>query len=156
QTIERLGASYGFDVNAKGYKVLKPCVRVIQGDGVTPETIQIILDRLLERGWSAENLAFGMGAGLLQKVNRDTLRFAMKANARQSTDGVWHGVNKDPKTDPGKASKRRRQAVVLKDGALTSVALEHATASENMLVPVWENGVLLKDYSFEQIRQTAE
>src|SRR5690606_7683650 len=101
-----------------------PAVRVIQGDGVTPETIRLILGRLEDKGWSAENIAFGMGAGLLQKVNRDTLRFAMKANARQDDDGVWHGINKNPKTDPGKASKRYRQAVVMEAGRPLGVALK--------------------------------
>ncbi|MEM1020951.1 MAG: nicotinate phosphoribosyltransferase [Pseudomonadota bacterium] len=155
ETIERLGQAYGFDVNAKGYKVLRPCIRVIQGDGVTPQTIQVILERLLAKGWSAENLAFGMGAGLLQKVNRDTLRFAMKANARLASDGIWHPVFKAPKTDPGKASKKGRQAVVRTGGRLTGVAAESAAGQQNQLRSVWRDGALLIDECFEDIRARA-
>ncbi len=154
-TVEMLGGIFGHTVNDKGYKVLNPAVRVIQGDGVTPDTIGIILDRLTERGWSAENIAFGMGAGLLQKVNRDTLRFAMKANARQDTTGTWTGVNKDPKTDPGKASKRFRQAVVLEGGKPVGVPLKDIGDRENLLRPVWENGDLLEDWTLSQIRERA-
>jgi nicotinamide phosphoribosyltransferase len=154
-TVEMLGGIFGYTLNAKGFKVLNSAVRVIQGDGVTPATIGIILDRLMERGWSAENIAFGMGAGLLQKVNRDTLRFAMKANARLDTHGNWTGVNKDPKTDPGKASKRFRQAVVLQDGQPVGVPLKDIGDRQNLMQPVWQDGNLLQDWKFSQIRQRA-
>ncbi|MEM9106564.1 MAG: nicotinate phosphoribosyltransferase [Pseudomonadota bacterium] len=154
-TIDMLGEIFGHSTNGKGYTVLDSAVRVIQGDGVTPDTISIILDRLLERGWSAENIAFGMGGGLLQRVNRDTLRFAMKANGRQDTDGTWIGVNKDPRTDPGKASKRYRQAVVLEDGIPVAVPLKELGDRQNLMEPVWQDGELLKDWSFAEIRQRA-
>lgn len=154
-TVTMLGEIFGFTVNRKGFRVLNPAVRVIQGDGVTPETIRILLGRLEDQGWSAENLAFGMGAGLLQKVNRDTLRFAMKANARQDKDGDWHGINKNPKTDPGKASKRYRQAVVMENGGPVAVPLKDLGARENLLRPVWENGELLRDWTLAEIRARA-
>lgn len=154
-TIEMLGEIFGYSTNAKGFKVLAPCVRVIQGDGITPKTIRILLEAMSERGWSAENLAFGMGAGLLQRVNRDTLRFAMKANARQDKDGSWHGIAKDPKTDPGKASKRYRQAVVMKNGDPVAVPLKDIADGENLLQPVWENGELLREWTFADIRARA-
>ncbi|MEX3010943.1 nicotinate phosphoribosyltransferase [Hoeflea sp. TYP-13] len=154
-TVDMLGEIFGFTKNAKGYKVLSPAVRVIQGDGVTPDTIKIILDRLMERGWSAENIAFGMGAGLLQKVNRDTLRFAMKANGRLDKNGKWTGVHKDPKTDPGKASKRYRQAVIVEDGKPMAVPLKELGARQNLMQPVWQDGALLKDWTFAEIRERA-
>lgn len=154
-TIEMLGDIFGYRVNRKGYRVLADCVRVIQGDGITPRTIRVLLEAMAERGWSAENLAFGMGAGLLQKVNRDTLRFAMKANARQDADGLWHGIAKDPKTDPGKASKRYRQAVVIEDGAPFAVPLRELGARANLLETVWENGDLKRDWTLAEIRARA-
>lgn len=154
-TVEMLGEIFGFSVNAKGYRVLNPAVRVIQGDGVTPETIRIILGRLEDHGWSAENIAFGMGAGLLQKVNRDTLRFAMKANARLDAAGNWHGINKNPKTDPGKASKRYRQAVVMENGRIQAVALKDLGDRQNLMQPVWQDGKLLQDWTLAEIRARA-
>ena len=60
---------FGSTTNQKGYKVLKGC-GVIQGDGVNYQTIQHILDAAMQLGFSAQNIAFGMGGGLLQKVNR--------------------------------------------------------------------------------------
>lgn len=154
-TIEMLGEIFGFSVNAKGYKVLNPAVRVIQGDGISPAMIKRLLTGLEDRRWSSENLAFGMGGGLLQKVNRDTLRFAMKANSRQDSDGQWHGISKDPKTDPGKASKRYRQAVVMENGTPTAVPLKDIGTSENLLQPVWRDGELLRDWTLAEIRERA-
>jgi nicotinamide phosphoribosyltransferase len=154
-TIEMLGEIFGFSINAKGYKVLNPAVRVIQGDGITPDMIRRLLTNLEERGWSSENLAFGMGGGLLQKVNRDTLRFAMKANARLDADGNWTGISKHPKTDPGKASKRERQAVVLDNGRPLAVPLDEIGGRDNLLRPVWRDGELLQDWTFAEIRARA-
>ena len=154
-TIEMLGEIFGFSINAKGYKVLNPAVRVIQGDGISPDMIRRLLTGLEDRGWSSENLAFGMGGGLLQKVNRDTLRFAMKANARQDRSGNWTGIAKNPKTDPGKASKRYRQAVVTRDGVPQAVPLKDLDGQTNLLEPVWQDGRLLKDQTFAEIRERA-
>lgn len=154
ETIERLAARFGSAVNGKGYRVLDPSIRVIQGDGMSPKTIAIVLDRLLKRGWSAENIAFGMGGGLLQKVNRDTLRFAMKANARMDARGIWHDVSKAPKTDPSKASKAGRQVVIRGDDREpTALKKEALSDRENLLVPVFSEGRILRDRSLTEIRQ---
>lgn len=107
-----LGESFGTTTNAKGFKVLNPKVRVIQGDGIGPKDIDAILMEMAKRGWSADNVAFGMGAGLLQHANRDTYRFAMKASA-VCINGEWKPVFKDPISDPGKASKKGIQHVIL-------------------------------------------
>ena len=48
-----------------------------------------------------------MGGALLQQVNRDTLKFALKCSAIDRK-GQWHNVYKNPKTDPSKASKGGR------------------------------------------------
>jgi nicotinic acid phosphoribosyltransferase len=42
----------------------------VQGDGINVVTIGKILDAAVAAGFSAENVAFGMGGGLLQRVNR--------------------------------------------------------------------------------------
>jgi len=104
--IEILGDKFGYTTNEKGYKVLNN-IRVIQGDGVNKAAIEGILKSLAAKGWSADNIAFGMGGALLQGVNRDTLKFAMKCSAVE-VDGEWIHVYKDPVTDSGKRSKRGR------------------------------------------------
>lgn len=154
QAIERLMARFGSEYNSRGYRVLPDCVRLIQGDGVSLRSIEAILAELERRGISAENLSFGMGGELLQKVNRDTQRFAMKASAICTS--FWRDIYKDPITDPGKRSKAGRLALVRGDnGQLQTVRRDSVRECENLLVPVFRDGELLVDYSFDEIRQRA-
>ena len=149
--LERLYAEFGGRVNSKGYKVLSDCVRVIQGDGVDVDSIGVILQRIQQAGFSTENVAFGMGGGLLQKVNRDTLRFAMKASAMQ-INGVWCDVYKQPVTDSGKHSKRGRLAVIKDAGTIKTIREDALSWESNLLRPVFRNGELLVEDSFDVIR----
>jgi len=153
RTVKTLWQVFGGTMNAKGYRVLDPHVRVIQGDGMTPATIARLIERLIEEGFAIDNIAFGMGGGLLQQVNRDTLRFAMKANAMRDAAGVWHDVAKAPITDPGKASKSGRQAVVLDSGRMVARRMEHVREADDLLRPVWRNGTLLVRHSFDDVRR---
>jgi nicotinamide phosphoribosyltransferase len=155
RTVKVLWEAFGGRINAKGFRVLDPHVRVIQGDGMTPETIARLVDRMIEEGFAIDNIAFGMGGGLLQMVNRDSLRFAMKANAMQGDQGVWHDVAKAPATDPAKASKAGRQAVVREGGTLVDRRREAVAAGDDLLVPVWHNGALLVRHSFDEVRARA-
>lgn len=75
--LEACARHFGSEVNSKGFTVIRGA-GVIQGDGVTLSKIEEILAEVLEKGFSAENVAFGMGGGLLQGVNRDTMSFATK------------------------------------------------------------------------------
>lgn len=149
--LQRLYAEFGGRVNSKGYKVLSDCVRVIQGDGVDVDSIGVILQRIQQAGFSTENVAFGMGGGLLQKVNRDTLRFAMKASAMQ-INGAWRDVYKQPITDSGKNSKRGRLAVIRDAGVIKTIREDALSWESNLLRPVFRNGELLVDDSFETVR----
>ncbi len=155
KVLETLWRHYGGTVNGKGAKVLNPAIRVIQGDGMTLATISQLVDKLVARGWSIDNIAFGMGGGLLQHVNRDTMRFALKANAMKAADGSWKDVFKMPATDPGKASKAGRQAVVMENGRLAARRLDELSGQEDRLEVVYRNGELVKEWSFDQVRQCA-
>lgn len=155
QVIRQLAYHFGTRLNGKGYKVLDDSVRVIQGDGISPADIGLILSRLEAFGFSAENIAFGMGAGLLQKVNRDTYSFAMKANARQDAAGAWHDVYKRPATMNLKASKAGRQAVVEGAGGLEAARIDQLANRQNLLQPVWRDGELLREWSFDEVRARA-
>ena len=101
--IEILGGRFGYTFNDKGFRVLKN-VRLIQGDGVTELSITSILGAFKALGWSADNIVFGCGGYLLQDLNRDTQKFAMKCSAIR-VNGEWRNVQKDPITDQGKRSK---------------------------------------------------
>lgn len=97
----------GHTTNKKGYNVLDPVYGLIQGDGNNNETdIERVLAALTvpQNNFSTEIILFGMGAGLLRKVDRDTQRFAYKPNAAL-IDGRWVSIAKNPKTDPTKRSK---------------------------------------------------
>lgn len=150
-----LAEKFGTTTNSKGYKVLKN-VRIIQGDGVNQTSIRAILERLKSEGFSASNIAFGIGGSLLQKIDRDTLRFAYKCSAIV-VDGEWRDVYKQPITDSGKASKKGRLDLVLNGENYETVKLENAeVAAENsQMRVVYENGELMIDDTLENIRQRA-
>ena len=151
-----LGEKFGFETNSKGYKVLKN-VRIIQGDGVNQNSIQAILERLKIEGFSASNVAFGIGGSLLQKIDRDTLRFAYKCSAIV-VDGKLREVYKQPITDSGKTSKRGRLDLISNGGAFETVKLERLeqiSAERSALRVVYENGELLIDDNLDKIRKRA-
>lgn len=155
---EILAEGYGFTINDKGYKVLNT-VRVIQGDGINEHSISEILEVLGMRGWSADNVAFGMGGALLQGINRDTCEFAMKCSAAK-VDGEWVDVYKQPKTDSAKNSKRGRLTVVEKDGKIKTIRLSefadwYGLGWNDIMDNVYVAGKLLRDETFEEVRAMA-
>ncbi len=155
ETIERLMNKFGHRKNSKGYRVLPDYIRVIQGDGISPKTIADILQAMEQQQQSAENIGFGMGGELLQKVNRDTMQFAMKASAAK-VNGEWRDVFKDPMTDTGKRSKRGRLAVIQhSNGDIETIREDQLGDRDNLLIPVFKNGVLLKEYNFDEVRAHA-
>lgn len=155
RTLKMLWDAFGGTINGKGFRLLDPHVRVIQGDGMTIDSIARLTARLIEEGFAIDNIAFGMGGGLLQHANRDTLGFAMKANAMRDDQGVWHDIAKRPATDMAKASKAGRQATVMRDGRLVAARRDMVDPAEDMLAPVWRNGRLLVRHDFEDVRKRA-
>ncbi|KAK3868961.1 hypothetical protein Pcinc_025709 [Petrolisthes cinctipes] len=150
-----LGDAYGTTVNSKGYKMLPPYLRVVQGDGISYKTIGKILENMKTNGWSAANVGFGSGGSLLQKVNRDTQKCAYKCS-HAIIDGKGVDVYKQPITDPGKDSKKGRLALHLINGTYTTVQQEGNDPKLDMLVPVFKDGELLKDYTLQEIRERAK
>lgn len=153
KTVQILDSKFGSVVNSKGYKVLNN-VRVIQGDGINVGSVQEILNVLLDAGYSATNVGFGMGGQLLQGLNRDTLKFAMKCSSI-TVDGEQRHVFKDPVTDPGKASKAGRLDLIRKDGHFETVEIPKGQVSFNNfseMQTVYENGQILFEDNFDDIR----
>lgn len=140
-----------------GHKLLPPFLRVIQGDGIEFSTLDGILGAIVQSGWAAENLVFGSGGGLLQKVNRDTLKFALKCSYIE-VDGHGRDVFKDPITDHGKVSKKGKLWVERKaDGSyVTHQGEPRVGVHRDELVEVFRDGELLVDYSLAEIRQRAQ
>lgn len=163
EIIEILMEKFGYTVNSKGFKVLPPYIRVIQGDGINEKSLPIILENMIAKGISADNIAFGMGGGLLQAWNRDTLKYAMKASAIKGTDGEWKGFSKDPITDHGKKSKEGRLALVKEAGFgvnpyIRTVPEDYVWefAAKNLLRKVYRNGTILAEDDFATIRERAK
>lgn len=149
KVVEILGEKLGYTTNAKGFKVLVPQVRVIQGDGVNYESIGEILANLANHGWSADNVAFGMGGALLQKVHRDTQKFAFKCSCA-TVDGQDRLVYKDPITDQGKRSKKGRLKLIQTAEGFQTVQQE--SPEEDCLQTVFEDGNLRKTYTFAEVK----
>ena len=147
---------FGVTVNSKGYKVLN-YVRVIQGDGVNPDSIAEILEKLTELGYSTDCIAFGMGGALLQKVDRDVLKFAYKCSSA-TINGEEVDVYKQPITDSGKDSKKGRLDVVESLGVVRTVKLLDGAieAPESIMRTVYLNGELLVKDTFLEIIERAK
>lgn len=98
QVLNLLEKNFGCVINSKGFKVLPPYLRVMQvenssipyeflfnihatqGDGISFETLSEILEAMREAKWSADNVVFGSGGSLLQKLDRDTQKCAFKCS----------------------------------------------------------------------------
>ena len=152
-------SAFGCTINKKGFKVLNGCA-AIQGDGINYQTIIDILDAVLKDGYSACNVAFGMGGGLLQKVNRDTMAFATKLSHTVDKNGVKRDIMKRPKTDSGKTSLPGELKVIRNPntGGLDVFPKEHDTGNaENMLKVVYNCGpVNIKYDSFDNLKASIE
>lgn len=157
-----LWKNFGGTVNSKGFKVLDPHVGMLWGDGIDCHGICEILKELKEAGYSTENVVFGMGGGLLQKVNRDTQRFAFKCSA-QKREGKWIDIYKDP-MDKSKASKKGRLRLVKNEsgfGTYPETVIDPNTGEvmdqePDVLQTVFVNGELVKEYTFDELRENAK
>ncbi len=162
KVFEILMQEFGFTLNEKGYKVLPPQVRVIQGDGISYSSIPAIYEALKNAGISAENLVLGMGGALLQRVNRDTQEYALKCSYAQ-VNGKEINVQKNPlELDANgntrvsfKKSKYGKQVLVKENGVFKSYTQSEAPQLPDELVTVFENGEIKKQYTFDEIKKRA-
>ncbi len=155
QVIETLMKKFGSSTNSKGYRVLPDHIRVLQGDGINAKSLEAILANLEIKKISTENVVFGMGGGLLQQLDRDTLKFAMKCSAIKVVD-EYRDVYKDPVTDKGKASKKGVLSLIrnVDDGTLKTIRRDELE-NDNLehLRMVYKNGQILIDEDLETIRK---
>lgn len=155
KVLEILGEKFGYETNKKGYRVLNPKVRVIQGDAVNYWTIQDMLTAMNRAGWSADNIAFGMGGALLQQLNRDTQRFAFKTSS-VVVNGVERDVFKDPIEGHEKLSKCGRLALHYESGKWSTVRGSRTQVdAKDRLKPVFRDGETLVTHRVAEVRQRA-
>lgn len=165
KTVQLLEEKFGSTPNGKGFKVLNH-VRVIQGDGINDKSIREILNNLISHGYSASNIAFGMGGALLQQLDRDTQKFAMKCSSVM-VNGKHVDVYKDPITDQGKRSKPGRLDLICKHSAVPygtdCVTVETVVLADDQIAhplsimqTVYEDGEILVNDNFKDIRERAK
>jgi nicotinamide phosphoribosyltransferase len=150
--LEILGNKFGFKVNEKGYKVLPPQIRLIQSDGIDLNMVEEILDKMMMAKWSVDNITFGCGGALLQKLNRDTCKFAFKCSSifvgQENRD-----VYKQPVEEPFKVSKKGRLGLIVDKVTGEYKTVQEHEANNDQLVDVFVNGKLLNEYTLNQIKE---
>lgn len=156
-----LDKGYGSRLNSKGYKVLNR-VAFIQSDSVSISLVKKVLTAMKAKGYSAENMSFGMGGALLQgnhesSVNRDSFKFAIKCSAIMRGNTLI-GVKKEPITDLAKKSKQGRLDLIKDDkGNYKTIVLDDSYAlgqyhHETQLQTYYNNGEIKFEQSLAQIR----
>lgn len=156
-TVELLWDIFGGEINSKGYKVLNSHIGTIYGDSITVERCIEICKGLSEKGFAVSNCVFGIGSYTYQYNTRDTFGFALKAT-HAVINGEEKFIFKDPITDTGNFKKsqkgmcyvyREGEDILYKDELNLS---EVEGYTDNLLKPVFKDGVLLRDFSLAEIR----
>lgn len=152
---------FGYTTNEKGYRVLPPQVRLIQGDGVNYRAIRELYAALDNAKISAENLALGMGGALLQKMDRDTQKFALKCSYAE-IDGKAVTVQKRPVEMDAQGNLQKSfktskggQLKLVKNGNTLSTVNATDDERPDLMETVFENGHMVKEYTFEEVRSNA-
>lgn len=147
-------AAFGYTMTTNGYKKINN-VGLLQGDGIDHMTIRSLLGKILAMGYSADNIVFGSGGALLQKVNRDTYKFAQKASAVRK-GGKWVGISKNPITDPGKRSKEGLLTLIRSKMTGEYMTGEYGKINagewDDVMNTVYVNGKLLNLTTLDEVR----
>ena len=156
EVLERCMRLFGFTTNKKGFRVLPDHIRVIQGDGIDENLMVRIMQRMVDAKMSIDNIAFGMGGGLLQKVDRDTYKWAMKCSAAR-VNGVWRDVYKDPVG----GSKTSLKGLVTPNGVVSYDKADMILRTKGGLIPhgfmeYYYNGATQVRDSWETICKRAD
>ncbi|KAL0962673.1 hypothetical protein UPYG_G00343820 [Umbra pygmaea] len=138
KVLEILGKKFLPEENSKGYK---------------------IVEGMKQHRWSIENIAFGSGGALLQKLTRDLLNCSFKCSY-VVTNGLGVNVFKDPVADPNKRSKKGRLSLH-RTASGNFVTLEEGKGDleeygVDLLHTVFHNGKIVKTYTFDDVRDNAK
>ncbi len=156
--VELLWDTFGGTVNAQGYKVLNPAVGAIYGDAITIDRCKDICARLKAKGFASTNVVYGIGSYTYQYQTRDSLGFAMKATS-VTINGEERAIFKDPITDDGTKKSAKGRVTVHRlhngNGIIYQDEYTEVTApdkTEDLLLPLFENGKLLRETTLAEIR----
>lgn len=144
---------FGYTVNEKGFKVLNPKIGVLQGDGISLNSLELIFERMIEEKIDTTCLVAGSGGKLLQAHDRDEQKWAIKATyVKINGEGI--SIMKDPITDPGKKSKQGYLKLQLnEDKSFKTIQLadEDYDLIKDQLEIVFLNGEILREQNLEEI-----
>ncbi|MCL2018307.1 MAG: nicotinate phosphoribosyltransferase [Oscillospiraceae bacterium] len=168
QSVFKLWKSFGGRLNSKGFKVLDSHLKIIYGDGITPQRATRIFEILIENGFSCDNVFLASGSYSMQCTEqngeplphtRDTYGIAVKATYCE-INGSPVPIYKEPKTDTENFKKSGRGMYVVyrdesgefkcKDGFNSKTVQEFS--GDNLLVAVFRDGKMLKEQSLQEIR----
>ncbi|CAG8567686.1 7188_t:CDS:10 [Diversispora eburnea] len=135
-----------------GFMVIRPDSgdQVEVGDSVTIPSLKAILKAVKEAGYSAQNVLFGMGGGLLQKLNRDTMSFATKLSYIKYADGTERNIMKIPTMDSKKISLPGEFVVKRNELGVKSCP---PNDPNNLLHVVYDHGKVIEWDNFDIIRK---
>jgi len=156
-SIQILFEIFGGQKNEKGYIELDPHIGLIYGDSITYERANQICQNLMDKGFATTCWVAGIGSYTYQLVTRDTYGFACKCT-HVVINGKPKSIFKSPKTGDGmKKSAKGYLSVQKVDGKLVLVqdcSKEEEATGE--LKTVFENGVLVRDFTLAEIRKRLE
>lgn len=150
-----LDQTFGHTINAEGYKVLNQKIGLIYGDGMYLQRYKNTLERMQAMGYAPTNLVIGVG-GILRQGTRDTLGFALKAT-HVEVNGKPRDILKTPITDTGKHSHCGLLKVYRNENGeiVTKDRCTEQEENSGLLETVFLNGVVTKEYTFNEIRNNA-
>lgn len=156
-SVEALWDIFGGTTTPQGFRVLDSHIGLIYGDAITLERCEEICKQLKAKGFSSINCVYGIGSYTYQFNTRDTFGFALKSTLCR-INGDEKLIFKDPKTDNGVKKSQKGAVIVLEQNGdiffndnLTYKQAE--SYQSNLLKTVFENGKLLIDQKFSDIRK---
>lgn len=180
ETVFKLWDIFGGTVNSKGFKVLDPHVKAIYGDSITPQRCEAIYEILYKAGFAINNVALGVGSFSMMcleemvqddhelpfldvKYNpytRDTFGIAVKATYAEDAYENPIMIYKQPKALSWKKSQKGCCRVAHDGMSYTDEHTwndvcfddEKPETLDNLLKPVWMDGVFLVEYTLSEIR----
>mgnify|MGYP001329844534 CR=1 FL=1 len=151
--VQLLWEQFGGTINEKGYKTLDSHVGLIYGDSISIKKMDEILRRLKDKGFTSDNVVFGIGSYTYNMHSRDTFGMAMKATYVE-IDGVGYAIQKDPATGDGtKKSAKGLLNVFKEDGEYVLYDHQAELSVDSELKLVYINGCFLNKVSLEDIRK---
>lgn len=113
-----------------------------------------------QKDFSIDNWVYGSGGGLLQKFDRDTQKFAIKASymeTKKNDEIQGISISKDPITSKGKRSKPGMLKLLNSHDSFLTISTDNCPLHQfdsykDELETVFLNGEITRTQTFDEIR----